>query len=565
MKTVLNLNFKVSTNFFKSDAILNHYLQNNLSARGLAYIFDKLETLGALAATELTELSKTADKYSPILQKRNFYGENVDQINFHPAYKRMKEIAIQSEMLRIKWEPELRQRFAGDRHKMGFSAGFLFAMSESGLYCPLCMTDGAALLIDEYCDESDKNRLMPHIYTQDVEEFYTGAMFLTEKNAGSDVGSINTLATHYKSNIWKLNGEKWFCSNASAEIIFALARTNTDIQGTKGLGIFLLEPHLLDGSKNGYEIVRLKEKLGTRSMASAEILLKDAQAILVGEERGGFKIMTDMINLSRLYNSVAAVSASRRALVETYQFLSFRSAFGKNVLEHSLVRLKLFELGAICLGNFYALWTTIELLDNSEVEDFDSKELLRILTPLLKKSTAEQAVYIIREAMELMGGIGYIEDGVIPKLFRDVLVLPIWEGTGNVMILDMLRAVQKSDGLNVLVNKMLNTFRKKQDKNPDNAYIWDNLQHRIYNLKKDWNIIQNATGDIKELKAKYFFEELTNYYQLFCILKNYDEHSKEWIDISLNFYFDKLNLNDKKNTEYVPNSAEIQKLISWDF
>ena len=329
MKTVLDSDFRPSSNFFKSDLVLQHSLNSVLGVRSLAYISEKLDRLGALAATELSELSMTAEKCPPVLQKRNFYGENIDNINFHPAYRRMKEIAIESEMLRIKWEPGLRQRFDGDRHKLGFAAGFLFAMSESGLYCPLCMTDGVALLIDKYCDEVDKNRLMPHIYSDDINDFFTGAMFLTEKNAGSDVGAINTIATHHQDKIWKLSGEKWFCSNASAEKIFTLARTN-DQPGTKGLGIFLLEHKLPDGNKNNYEFVRLKDKLGTRSMASGEIILHEARATLVGEEGAGFKIMTDMINLSRLYNSVAAVSSIRRAIIEAYQFLSFRTTFGKN-------------------------------------------------------------------------------------------------------------------------------------------------------------------------------------------------------------------------------------------
>jgi acyl-CoA dehydrogenase len=562
MSTVLDEKFRASTNFFKSDLVLQHYLHSILGVRSLAYFLEKLDKLGELSATELSVLSLTADKFSPVLQKRNFYGENIDKIDFHPAYLRMKEIAIQSEMLRIKWEPDLRQRFSGDRHKLGFSAGFLFAMSESGLYCPLCMTDGAALLIDKYCDETDKNRLMPRIYAQDVEEFYSGAMFLTEKNAGSDVGAINTLATHHKSNIWKLKGEKWFCSNAGAEIIFVLARTNPDIPGTKGLGIFLLESKLADGSKNNYEIVRLKDKLGTRSMASGEIILNDAQAILVGEIGEGFKIMTDMINLSRLYNSVAAVSATRRAVIEAFQFLSYRSAFGKNVLEHSLVRFKLFELGALYLGNFYSLWTAIEMLDLAEN---DANEILRVLTPMLKKSTAEQAVYIIREAMELMGGIGYIEDGVMPKIFRDALVLPIWEGTGNIMILDMLRVTQKSEGWMILVKNMLSIFENWQKRDKENSYIWEKAKIEIENLNKNFKLLLHTKGELIEIKAKFYFEKLTDYFQLYCLLKNYDEQSSLWIDKALVFYFNRLSLHDKEKYDYLPSVEDITKLIAWNF
>jgi acyl-CoA dehydrogenase len=562
MNSVLDSDFRSSSNFFKSDLVLQHYLHSVLGVRSLAYVSEKLDRLGTQAATELSELSMTADKFPPVLQKRNFYGENIDKINFHPAYKRMKEIAIESEMLRIKWEPALRQRFEGDRHKLGFSAGFLFAMSESGLYCPLCMTDGVALLIDKYCDEVDKNRLVPHIYSDNVDDFFTGAMFLTEKNAGSDVGAIKTVATHFKDKIWKLSGEKWFCSNASAEIIFTLARTG-DQPGTKGLGIFLLEPELPEGGRNYFEIVRLKDKLGTRSMASGEIILNEARAILVGEEGAGFKIMTDMINLSRLYNSVAAVSSARRAIIEAYQFLSFRTTFGKNTLNHALVRIKLFEIGSLYLGNFYALWSTIDQLDRSESEESDATEMLRILTPMLKKSTAEQAVYIVREAMELMGGIGYIEDGVMPKILRDTLVLPIWEGAGNIMILDMIRAVRNSKGLSRITGQILELFQKWEKNDVANKLLWQEYQVDLQFIQNEIENSFKLPQDLLEVSAKRNFEKLTQYYQLYSLVLNYDEESKAWLDTAIRFYHYSLSKGNDAFSDYIPTDSEIKSLISW--
>ena len=233
--TVLDQNYRLSNNFYESDIVLQHYLNTRLSVRSLAGFSETLIETGKKAATELSSLSQLADKFGPEHKKRNFYGENVDEIVFHPAYHKMLEIALESQMLRLKWEPELRSRFEGERHKMGFAAGFLFAMSESGQYCPLCMTDGVALLIDRYCNNEDKERLMPRIYTNNVNELYTGAMFLTEKSGGSDVGANQVTAVQLYDNIWHLNGEKWFCSNANAEIIFVLARTKPELTGTKGL------------------------------------------------------------------------------------------------------------------------------------------------------------------------------------------------------------------------------------------------------------------------------------------------------------------------------------------
>jgi acyl-CoA dehydrogenase len=465
----------------------------------------------------------------------------------------------------MKWEPELRSRFAGERNRMSFATGFLFAMSESGLYCPLCMTDGVALLIDRYCKDADKERLMPRIYTDKPDELYTGAMFLTEKAGGSDVGANLVRADHKSEDRWLLNGEKWFCSNANAEIIFALARTNPEIKGTRGLGIFLLEPKLPDGSKNAMELVRLKDKLGTRSMASGEFLLNNAEATLVGGETEGFKIMTDMINLSRLYNSVAAISAFRRALIEAFQYLSFRNSFGKNALEHALLRTKLYELGALYLANFYTTWRAIEALDNAENGDRAELSLLRMLTPMVKKSTAETAVYAVRESMELMGGMGYIEDGVMPKTMRDVMVLPIWEGAGNIMVLDMLRAMLKTEGLTVMLSEIETIFSAWATSDTENQEKWQKSIDGLRALEGLLSQLSKEDKDVMEASAKPAFSKLTEYYQLYCLLRYFDEDSAAWINPAIEFYLDKLQPNQYLKTEKVPSVEDIQALIAWSF
>lgn len=564
--SVLQPERRISNNFYESDIILQHYVQTRLSARSLAYISDKLIKLGASAANELNELSLAADKFGPVLHKRNFYGENVDEIRFHPAYRQMIEIAVASEMFRVKWEPDLRARFTGERHRLGFALGFLFAMSESGLYCPLCMTDGVAVLIDRYCADVDKERLLPRIYTNEAKELFTGAMFLTEKAGGSDVGAALVTATQKEGSRWLLSGEKWFCSNANADIIFALARTKPEIEGTRGLGIFLLEPRLPDGTKNSMELVRLKDKLGTRSMASGEYLLQDAEAMLVGGETEGFKIMTDMINLSRLYNSVAAIAGMRRGIIEVYQFLSFRNSFGKSALEHALIRAKLLELASLYLGNFYSTWRAIEALDTVENEDsFEAAQLLRLLTPMVKKSTAEAAVYAVREAMELMGGLGYIEDGVLPKTMRDVMVLPIWEGAGNIMILDMLRAMMKTQGLKIMLSEIEILYNAWSDEDVENAELWQRATIELRALEGLLSSLTQQPQEIMEATAKPAFERLTQFYQLYCLLHYYDEESAAWITPAINFHLRRLQPVMVIDLQAAPSLETIQKMLAWTF
>lgn len=552
---VLENAYRLSANFYRSDKILQHYIKNNISPAGFAYMQDKLDYTGAQAAGIMNELSLLADKKGPELVKRNFTGENIDEIRFHPAYWQLMDIAVKSEMFRVKWEPSLRGKFNREGHRLGFSTGYLYAMSESGQYCPLCMTDGVARLIDLFCTEEDKARLLPHIATDKAEELYTGAMFLTEKTGGSDVGANITVAEHQQDDVYALNGEKWFCSNANAQLIFALARTDNDVKGTKGLSIFMIENPLPDGTRNYMEVIRLKDKLGVRSMASAECILRDTRGKMVGKEFEGFKVMVEMVNLSRLYNSVAALAASRRALIEAYQFLNARKTFGKPALEHALIRTKLTELGALNVANFYLVWRAIESLDKADNGDKKEAQLFRIINPMTKKWSAETGVYITRESMELMGGLGYIEDGVLPKIMRDVMVLPIWEGSGNIIVLDMLRAFFKSEGFDAISAEIERSAGSS-------AMHGDFLRSGLLELKTFAERLKALPQDEMEASAKPFFEQLTTLYQLSVLIDNLAEENKGWVEPSITFLknrFAPTGLNGVKPLSV----EEVNGLIAW--
>lgn len=548
--------YRLSKNFYQSDKILRNYLLHNTSKEGQAYMQDKLEYIGTQAAGIMNELSMLADKNGPELVKRNFTGENIDKISFHPSYWELMKIAVKSEMFRVKWEPSLQEKFNTEKQRLGFASGYLYAMSESGQYCPLCMTDGVARLIDLFCREEDRARLIPHIATNNADDLYTGAMFLTEKTGGSDVGASITIAEHVDDDVYKLNGEKWFCSNANAQLIFALARTDNDVKGTKGLSIFLLENPLPTGERNYMEVIRLKDKLGVRSMASAECILRDTKGKLVGKEFEGFKVMIEMVNLSRLYNSVAALSASRRALVEAYQFINGRVTFGKPAIEHALIRTKLTELAALNVANFYLVWRAIEALDKADTGDKKEGSLFRIINPMTKKWSAETGVYITRESMELMGGLGYIEDGVMPKIMRDVMVLPIWEGSGNIIILDMLRAFFKSDGFDTLSAEVENTA-SKNDAHAD--FLRSNLQQ----LKAFAENLKQLDPQSMEASAKPFFERLTSLYQISVLIDNLNTESSAWLTPSINYLTAKY-----KGSELgvvTPLSVdEVRAMVAWD-
>lgn len=554
---VLNSAFKCSENFYRSDKILSSYLKNNVSSAGLLYMSNKLEKTGKQAAGEMNELSMLADKNGPELIKRNHLGETINEIRFHPAYWELMKIAVQSEMFRVKWEPKLREQFGNEVQRLGFASGYLYAMSECGQYCPLCMTDGVARLIDIFCSEEDKARLLPHIYTDNPAELFTGAMFLTEKTGGSDVGASITTATHKEDDSYYLNGEKWFCSNVNADLIFALARTDEKIKGTKGLSIFLVEKNLPSGEKNYMDIIRLKDKLGVRSMASAECMLTNTEGKMVGKEFEGFKVMVEMVNLSRLYNSVAALGTSRRALIEAFQFLSHRNTFGKNALEHALIRTKLTELGALNVANFYLVWRAVKALDLADAGNEHETQLFRIINPLTKKWSAETGVYITRESMELMGGLGYIEDGVMPKLFRDMLVLPIWEGSGNIIVLDMLRAMGKSQGFEAICKEITRSAESSEE---HRKWMKDELHKLIVFAEK----LMILTPEQTEASAKPFFEKLTSLYQISILLDELNEESKVWILPALNWLIAKYSPSELKQVNPL-SIEELSGLLAWEF
>ncbi len=556
LESVLSGDAQKSSNFFRSDLILRNYLSRYLSHDAWHYIQEKLDALGASGAGRLHQLSMQADKNPPELINRTPYGEDIQEIRFHPSYWEMMDIAARSEIFHVKWEPHLRKQFAGETHMLGFAPGQLFAMAEEGLYCPLCMTDGAARVIDRFGERDDKERLIPVLSSRSGQELKTGAMFLTEKSGGSDVGANRTYAKHDHDNWYQLFGEKWFCSNANADVMLVLARTGDPEEGTHGLSLFLVEKKLLDGSLNPMHFIRLKDKLGVRSMATAEIRLEGTYGKLIGEEGRGFYYMTEMINMSRLYNSVAAVAGARRALMEAFEFLSYRNSFGKNALEHALIRQNLWELGSTYIAVFLLVWRTIRALDKADAGDERERNLCRILIPMSKWWSAEKGIYIGRQSMELMGGLGYIEDVVMPRVYRDLLVLPIWEGSGNVIVLDMLRAARKSKGLIYLLEDTEKLIAKVK------GYDTVNLQKSLNRLMEDKEYLSDEDQTRREIFAKSFFSELIRIYVIGLLIDELSDENRSWMEPAIDFFLSQW--NKKQSEEMIPPDVDgIVNLMGW--
>ena len=412
----------------------------------------QLQSMGERAAIEVAPLAALADRESPRLVTHDERGNRIDRLDYHPAYREMERIAYGSGMLTMKYSPHAH---SVDAPLVSFALGYLFAMAECGLFCPLCMTDGVARVLVRHGTSEQIERVVTHLASDDVETLWTGGMFLTERAGGSDVGANETVARRGADGTWRLTGQKWFCSNVDAEAVLATARPEGAEQGIRGIRTYLL----LTRDNAGVTIDRLKEKLGVRSMPTGEVTLHDAPA----EEIGDFSAIAEMMNLSRLYNAVASVAIVGRAIHEARWYVERRRAFGQRVIDFALVKETLSDLESEHLAALLLTFEAADALRRADDGDEEAARLLRILTPIAKAVTGKLAVPCVSEAMELIGGNGYIEDWPMARLLRDAQVLPIWEGTTNILVLDALRTARKERGHELMLSRIRASFPATAD------------------------------------------------------------------------------------------------------
>ena len=436
--------------FWDASPTLRELLVRKLSPNEFDWAEPQLREMGELAARAVAPLAAIADREGPRLVTRTPAGEPLNRVDYHPAYREMERIAYGSGMVAMKYEPDTLAAHGQSIHLATFALGYLFAMAEMGLYCPLCMTDGVARIVSRHGSAAQAARVVQWMGARNAADRWTGAMFVTERAGGSDVGANETVARRGSDGIWRLTGQKWFCSNVDAQAVLVTARPEGAPIGTKGLRTFLLLPR----ETSGFEIERLKDKLGVRSMPTGEVRLHDAEV----EEVGGFGAMLEMMNLSRLYNSVASVAVIGRALHEARHYAERRQAFGRPVIEHPLAGETLRDLEAEHLAALLLTFEAVELLDRADGGDAEAARAHRTLVPIVKAVTGKLAVPCVSEAMELIGGNGYIEESPLPRLLRDAQVLPIWEGTTNILVLDALRVARKERGHELLLARIAEHF-----------------------------------------------------------------------------------------------------------
>ena len=441
-------------NLYDADPVLARLLPLYLPADLLAHLQPTLHRLGGLAGSVLDTLAQTADQHPPTLAHRSRSGIDAQRILKHPDYIALERMAF-SEL-----------GLAAMSHRGGvlgwpqpmpaaakYALTYLFVQAEFGLCCPLSMTDSLARTLRKFGSADLVARYLPGLTTQVFDDLQQGAMFMTEQGAGSDVAATTTRAVPDAASTdgaFRLHGDKWFCSNPDAGLAMVLARIDGAPAGMAGVSLFLLPRTLADGGANSHRILRLKDKLGSRSMASGEIRLEGARAWLVGEAGRGFQQMADMVNNSRLSNGMRAAGLMRRALTEALFVARERRAFGARLIDLPLMRRQLLKLMVPTEQARTMLFQTAEALRRSDAGEPGAYPLARILTPLIKFRACRDARRVTGDAMEVRGGCGYIEEWSDPRLLRDAHLGSIWEGTSNIVALDVIRAIRREGALPAL-------------------------------------------------------------------------------------------------------------------
>ncbi len=536
-------------NYWKVDETAQREIQRIYDDEDFEWAEPKLDELGDIIGSVVADNADYIDKHGPELHTYDKHG-NIQNFVRYPAEQFENErLVYESGLIADCFQtPPNREDPLPLTHFL--SMFYLLTYAEgSGFGCPVAMTAGAAHVLEQF-DDGDLSAYFEALTSRDHEKMIEGAMFLTEEQGGSDVGANETTAEYdEEAGCWRLTGEKWFCSNVDAEGTLVLARTPDAPEGTEGLSMFLV-PHgnpdsgvLTKGKRESFDgpppaeavndqlYRRLKDKLGTTAVPTGEVELTDAKGFLVGEEENGFKQMTEMLNLERLSNATGACGIIARALLESKIHAANREAFGETIDQYPLMRSDLVDMTVDHEAATAFTFEAARLFGEREQARRDGEEaeeayrLMRLLLPIAKLRTARMAIDTASYAMEIQGGNGYVDEFVTNRLLRDAQVLPIWEGTENILALDVLRALERENAHEPFMQVMQE--RLDAIEHPaltDHAEI---VEREYQQLTQALGELATADGDYAQLSAK----RLSNYiFDVFTAALLLDEAQDELAD-----------------------------------
>lgn len=432
-------------NQYEEDRVLRSYLARVFPNETLGEIEYSLMEMGRLSGSELYQMQLADRLNEPVLTQWDAWGNRIDRIDLTPLWRKAERIAVEHGLVATAYE----QKHGSLSRVHQCVLAYLFTPSTDIYSCPLAMTDGAARTLLVSGNQTLIDRAVPHLITRNPEEFWAAGQWMTELTGGSDVASSETIAKLAENQTsFRLYGRKWFTSAVNSQIALTLARPEGNPPGGRGLALFYVETRDEQGLLRNIEVNRLKDKLGTRKVPTAELNLLGTPAQLVLGSTDGVRNIAPLLNITRLWNGISAVALMRRGLALAEDYAQKRRAFGDRLSEKPLHVDTLAGLQAEFEAAFQLAFYVAELTGRNETGDLDEEGalLLRVLTPVMKLTTAKQAVMVASEVLESFGGAGYVEDTGLPVLLRDSQVLPIWEGTTNVLALDTLRAVRVASG-----------------------------------------------------------------------------------------------------------------------
>jgi alkylation response protein AidB-like acyl-CoA dehydrogenase len=447
-------------NQYRDDPLLVSWLQRMLPLARLRELEPELAALGAQVAGPLFRLQLDDRLHEPRLTQWDGWGERVDRVDVTPLWREAERLALEYGLVATAYE----RRHGHLARIEQFAKVYLFHPSSDVYTCPLAMSDGAARTLLGSGNARLIERAVPRLTSRDPARFWTSGQWMTETTGGSDVGRSQTRAVP-DGDGWRLHGRKWFTSAVTSQMALTLARPEGNPSGAKGLAMFYVELRDESGRLNGIRVDRLKDKLGTRKVPTAELTLDGTRAELVGERSNGTRAIEPMLAVTRMWNSVCAVAFMRRGQALARAYAAQRRAFGQPLDALPLHADTLAIVEAETWGAFLMTFLLIELHGRQECGTIDSEQeaLLRILTPLAKLATGKQCVAAVSETIESFGGAGYVEDTGLPQLLRDAQVLPIWEGTTNVLSLDLLLRSGLATGLAALLGRASAAARAARD------------------------------------------------------------------------------------------------------
>lgn len=420
-------------NAFETDRALKAALLREGSDWGQA----AASAYGAIAGSELLELGFAANENPPKLRTFDRYGARIDEVEFHPAYHRAMQLAKEHGLHALSWTAE-----RPGAQVVRSALYYLHGQFEAGTACPITMTHAAIPVLARHRPIGGRwlagvlaaaydSRALPAADKTGL----TVGMGMTEKQGGSDVRSNTTVATPAGGGRFHLRGHKWFFSAPMCDLFLVLARD------AEGLSCFVLPRWTADGQRNAIEIQRLKDKLGDRSNASSEVEFRDAEAWRIGEPGRGVATIIEMVAQTRLDCMLGSAALMRQASIQAIHHARYREAFGQRLIDAPLMQEVLADLA---LESEAAIALAMRLARAFEAADAHETQLARLATPVGKYLICKTAPAMINEAQECLGGAGYVEESILARLYRQAPLNSIWEGSGNIQCLDMLRALARN-------------------------------------------------------------------------------------------------------------------------